>query len=453
MMGKYGYGLAWALFGQLCLGIAVAEAQGSVTYYVDFTTGDDTDNGLTPDTAWKTIEQVNQWPGFATGDVVKFKRGETWNDVTLEIDTNEVTYDAYPDDPETGPAPHIVAIGPTTLQPLPYDEAVLITGSGNVVRNLKLSNGHEACIQITPTALDNTIVDNELTNCGTGVWIGGSGSIIAANNAHDMRMIVNTPCTDEQQEPEYCGDDYGAVCFFVDRGTNGISNIEILWNTGVNCRAESYDFVMDGGFAEFCCGAAGSSAVTNNVQIYYNWAERTEGFLEGHGNLTNIVIRHNIIANVSTANAWGGGLCLHGPGDGLSISNFRFENNTYYKTSPGGYRVFACWSGATYPVTVRNNIFDSNIQIADIPPQTHAHNLYHVHDEVQGSGVGYTLGTAELTGDPRFLDPVNSFDFHLTAGSPAVDAGIYLGYEWDYGGTRIPSSDPDIGAYEFVPER
>ncbi len=45
--------------------------------YVDATGGSDANNGLSPSSAWKTIDRVNA-PTFAPGDSILFKRGETF---------------------------------------------------------------------------------------------------------------------------------------------------------------------------------------------------------------------------------------------------------------------------------------------------------------------------------------------------------------------------------------
>lgn len=429
--------IQWTLVSQLFLGIAAAEA---ATYYVDFTGGDDDNAGTSPETAWKTIGQVNG-TAFAPGDVVLFKRGETWSSTTLEIDSNQVTYAAYG---QGIVKPHIIALG----TPGSYDEAILISGDDNDISGLKLSNGHESCVQILPGATWNAVHDNEMTNCGTGVMIGGSGTVAAANYVHDLKLIVNTQC--EPGTP-CAGDDYGAVCFWVDRGDAGVSDIEIIWNTGINCRAPSHDFGMDGGFVEFY-GSVPSLAFTDTVHVAYNWSELTEGFSEFHGDVRNVTFHHNAIMNDTTERPdWGATLCMHGPGVGLSYTNIKFENNTFFKDSQGGWRVFACWGGTTFPLTVRNNIFEANVQISNIPPAVHTHNLYYVHDEVSGSGVGYALSTEETVGDPLFVDS-GSLNFHLTAGSPAVNTGANLGYPHDIEGTPVPQGGtPDRGAFEFVP--
>jgi len=56
-------------------------------YYIDSSNGSDTNDGLSPKTAWKTVNKVNQsWSIIDTGDDILFKRGEIFNDATLNIE-------------------------------------------------------------------------------------------------------------------------------------------------------------------------------------------------------------------------------------------------------------------------------------------------------------------------------------------------------------------------------
>jgi hypothetical protein len=55
---------------------------GQATYYVDATMGNDANDGLTPQTAWKTIAYLNTF-AFQPGDSILFKRTETWRDQLL----------------------------------------------------------------------------------------------------------------------------------------------------------------------------------------------------------------------------------------------------------------------------------------------------------------------------------------------------------------------------------
>jgi hypothetical protein len=56
-----------------------------------------------------------------------------------------------------------------------------------------------------------------------------------------------------------------------------------------------------------------------------------------------------------------------------------------------------------------------------------------------------------LNADPQFLatgSPGNTFNFHVNAGSPAVDQGINLGVTVDLDGNLRPVNQPDLGCYE-----
>ena len=56
----------------------------------------------------------------------------------------------------------------------------------------------------------------------------------------------------------------------------------------------------------------------------------------------------------------------------------------------------------------------------------------------------------EIYGDPRFVDPANG-DYHLQAGSAAIDHGVDAGVYTDLDGNPRPKGIGfDIGAYEFV---
>jgi hypothetical protein len=119
---------------------------------------------------------------------------------------------------------------------------------------------------------------------------------------------------------------------------------------------------------------------------------------------------------------------------------------------PDAYRVFGCRSDLS-ALSVRNNIFYSDIQIANNVTFNHSHNLYHMMVNMKsGSGVGYTLGSGELPADPYFVN-LGGGDFHLQLDSPAIDTGMDLGYTNDIEGVLVPqtvtSALPDIGAYEF----
>lgn len=82
--------------------------QAGTAYYVDATTGDDGDDGLSPANAWATLSQVNG-SSFNPGDTIYLKRGETWRETLTVPDSgtsgSPITIGAY----GAGDAPLILA--------------------------------------------------------------------------------------------------------------------------------------------------------------------------------------------------------------------------------------------------------------------------------------------------------------------------------------------------------
>lgn len=59
------------------------------------------------------------------------------------------------------------------------------------------------------------------------------------------------------------------------------------------------------------------------------------------------------------------------------------------------------------------------------------------------------VSTDEITGDPRFVDPADG-DFHIGAGSAAIDAGVDAGVTTDIDGDPRPiGPTSDVGADEW----
>jgi hypothetical protein len=82
-------------------------------------------------------------------------------------------------------------------------------------------------------------------------------------------------------------------------------------------------------------------------------------------------------------------------------------------------------------------------------------NGSNLEDAVSGAAVTYSdiegswPGAGNIDADPRFADPANG-DYHLQAGSPAIDAGTPAGAPpADLDGAARDAA-PDIGVYEFM---
>jgi len=134
-------------------------------------------------------------------------------------------------------------------------------------------------------------------------------------------------------------------------------------------------------------------------------------------------------------------------------------NNTVVGNGIGGWGGgIAVDSVHVEGVVVANNIVADNLSFqivvgASVPAaQVSVH-----HNLVDGFRAyeGETRGTSFVEGDPRFASRA-AFDFHLLAGSPAVDAGdaaaLPAGVSTDRDGhPRIVGRAVDLGAYERQP--
>lgn len=73
-------------------------ARPGVTYYVDFTNGNDSNTGMSPEDAWKTLDKVNSF-SFKPGEYILFKRGGIWRGrlkpITSGIKGLPITFGAY----------------------------------------------------------------------------------------------------------------------------------------------------------------------------------------------------------------------------------------------------------------------------------------------------------------------------------------------------------------------
>jgi hypothetical protein len=69
----------------LCLLSLTLSPLSATNFYIDATNGDDTNDGLTPATAWQTLQSI-QAVTFnpAPGDSILLKRGETWRGDDLQ---------------------------------------------------------------------------------------------------------------------------------------------------------------------------------------------------------------------------------------------------------------------------------------------------------------------------------------------------------------------------------
>lgn len=168
------------------------------------------------------------------------------------------------------------------------------------------------------------------------------------------------------------------------------------------------------------------------------------GLLENVRFMNNVAY-HNRSAGIAVA-GWNGGW-EHPVENVQIINNTVFDNGWEEHTWGGG---IAVESRQARSVLIRNNICSENrdFQIRNDIGEAEVvidHNLVHGYR----GGANETRGANCVEGDPLFVDPAQG-DFHLQAGSPAVDAGaVERAPERDIeGGERPQGEGYDLGAYE-----
>jgi hypothetical protein len=79
--------------------------------------------------------------------------------------------------------------------------------------------------------------------------------------------------------------------------------------------------------------------------------------------------------------------------------------------------------------------------------ENHIHDL-HIVNNTPGGDDDY--GAVAIVVEKGAYNEVSSHDLHLKHDSPAVDAGVDLGYAFDFDRKPVPAgSAPDIGAFEY----
>jgi len=394
-------------------------------YYLDSSNGHDKANGLSPETAWKSIDKIAS-VDLNPGDSVLFACGSVWSGILLINDSGiqdtPIIYSSYGE----GQKPQIK--NPDEKM----GSCISIMAQWIVLENFLVLNAQNAGIYIMDGANHNVIRQNEVRAVGLGISVDGNNNTISQNFVHDLEMVVNNPGGDN---------DYGAVGIWLGspNGTGSPSNNEVSFNKLVRCSALSLDYGKDGGAVEFYGNA-------RNNYVHHNHAEECNGFFEIGGQrdtISNNTIAHNLMINNGYAGSF------HGGGKfGVTIQNLRIEHNVIYELGTQEILI-GFWAGDFPPTSVRysNNIFylPHYTKVSNSSSFHHENNIYFMGGKLSN---GMPLGEGEMICDPYFVDRDN-YDFHLKSISPAIDAGKDLKYTLDYEMNPIPmNKKTDIGAFE-----
>lgn len=385
------------------------------TYYIDATGGSDSNNGTSSGTAWQTLAHATNQT-FISGDSILLKRGEVWNE-TFTIHWNGVILDAY----GSGELPII-----DCQQTRRY--AVLNTTATNTItRNLHLKNGGGSTGALWDSEANGTnTIDGCFLQIHTNdslVASGVSGCIIVSN-------CVLTGAGDEAFTLHNTATGIVANCTF----TNNRSAIN---NSGTAMAMTVNDCIFQnngdgsGGFGDI-------DALDTGINVFNrcHFNGRLDGVAMAFFKATTSPTTFNYCIFDASHSA-----SVSGQSIGIDGAN-NFNNCVFYGGSGKGS--FSIATTGTLGMT--NCIVQDWWRMAIISGSGIV-NMDHCITNSITTGT-QTVNANKVAGDPLFANAVAG-NFNLTAGSPAIRAGLNIGLTTDLDGHGV-ANPPSIGAYEFI---
>jgi hypothetical protein len=235
---------------------------------------------------------------------------------------------------------------------------------------------HAAGIGILATSAHARVDSLDVADVGIGVRFSAPFAVATSVNIHDLHMMVNTPGGD---------DDYGALGFDVES-----RDVEIARSRCTNCRATSYDYGHDGGFAEVW-------NYGDRLNIHDNVGRNTSGILEVGGTVHDASAYGIRISNNNFQDAHGGIWVHRGDRFAIPAGDIVMSGNTITGTKSD----VDVLGGDLSAVTFQGNTVHTDGHVSrNGPPKHHSCNTYVVPNSAL---VGFPLDGTERAGGPALL--------------------------------------------------
>jgi hypothetical protein len=430
-------------------GAAQADAQSAAvdgvrTYYVDCSQGKDSHDGLSKDSAWKSIRQANK-ADLKPGDSLLFKRGCSWKGTLVAnwhgTSTQRILIGVY----GTGSLPKIQD---------GYTSDVRITGSFQIIQGIhatlstppdpdpKCNNqprGWKAGFAFGPGSSYNIVRASQATRLTIGVYF---------DPGSDHNKLWNSNITDNNvlaEMTKHSG--HGATGVSLHGNYN-----EVARNYFANNRALcSFDGVLESISIELY--------TASNSNIHHNTVYNDRVFIE-MGSSKNWISENNTVAynlqstDYASSKLGARFLVTRGYGHKFGpILETKMFNNVVYLTGKKSKGV-TCEKCGTNILTARNNIIWANDEPFSCDKVfVESNNIYWGNSgHINLHWYGFSKNPSSFIADPQFVNP-DKKDFRVKNSSPALHRGSKVplldGYKWDLAHNIIPdSATVDIGVFE-----